>query len=779
MFKIRRATVAADPPSPAATALLEPPSDEATAPGAAAKRVWLIRLADGTVRNCQELSTLQSWIVSGVLTRDCHISRTGKTWKPLGQISELAQYFDIADEAKRRGVSSRPQTESMVREPTENVALPSGRVQRSEPTPPPEPRATSPALDGVAAAAAVTPELSGPVVATDFDDEPRMLGDVVAPEAASSGWNKPRSAADSGPVGPIGGLAKAGPTTDVAFAKSKFTQSADDVADDLDGYRAPRKVGRWIALASIFVIAAAATAMWFVFLRAPKATGAGHAAASVSDAAVSPPESPPDAAPTANDETSIAIARARSLLLADTNSDLRASHKALSDLEGPPATALLVLAQTKLALAQHRMMESSLTSDPKAARGHHRAARKLAVGAYATAEGLVNAVDADLSKADRAAAWAASAEAMRLQGKNHRQIERQLRRAESLDEFGPAVQLARARLLLAQNRTQAARRILDKLAAAPRSRDVRANYQIALMEFLADRRDEAGQAVDSVLALAPNHEGAKSLKGRMGGAPAQPVTNTPEETTTDTPEKTATTAPEKTTTTAPEKPAPEKTATNAPEKNSTGASYHRPSGDSYDRLLSKADSKAEAGNCRAALKLYERALDKNPGSVAALTGAAYCHLDLRDFSRAHRRFRAALSISPRYRVALYGRAEAFQQQGLKRDAIEAFKKYLRYYPSGRRSDMARRQIDRLGGSVTPPEPTQPVQPSDPPPAKPSDTSPTEAPTKPADPPPTEAPTKPADPPPSKPADTPPSKPADSEPKTVPSKAAEPAQPIAQ
>src|SRR4029078_8119734 len=36
----------------------------------------------------------------GVVSRESLISRTGKTWKRIGDIAELAQYFQIADEAK-------------------------------------------------------------------------------------------------------------------------------------------------------------------------------------------------------------------------------------------------------------------------------------------------------------------------------------------------------------------------------------------------------------------------------------------------------------------------------------------------------------------------------------------------------------------------------------------------------------------------------------------------------------------------------------------------------
>src|SRR4051794_34832533 len=64
------------------------------------ERQWLIRLENGEQRSCRELATLQQWIIAGVVTRESLISRTGKTWKRLGDIADLGQYFAIADEAK-------------------------------------------------------------------------------------------------------------------------------------------------------------------------------------------------------------------------------------------------------------------------------------------------------------------------------------------------------------------------------------------------------------------------------------------------------------------------------------------------------------------------------------------------------------------------------------------------------------------------------------------------------------------------------------------------------
>ena len=60
----------------------------------------MVRLENGENKTCRELATLQQWIVAGIVTRESLISRSGKTWKRLGDIAELSQYFAIADEAR-------------------------------------------------------------------------------------------------------------------------------------------------------------------------------------------------------------------------------------------------------------------------------------------------------------------------------------------------------------------------------------------------------------------------------------------------------------------------------------------------------------------------------------------------------------------------------------------------------------------------------------------------------------------------------------------------------
>jgi predicted Zn finger-like uncharacterized protein len=69
---------------------------------AGGERLWIIRFDDGSQKQCKELATLQQWIVSGSVTRESMISRTGKTWKRLGDIAELSSFFIVADEARQQ-----------------------------------------------------------------------------------------------------------------------------------------------------------------------------------------------------------------------------------------------------------------------------------------------------------------------------------------------------------------------------------------------------------------------------------------------------------------------------------------------------------------------------------------------------------------------------------------------------------------------------------------------------------------------------------------------------
>lgn len=70
-------------------------------PPAPPSREWKIRQPGGNVFTCRELTTLQKWIIEGKVGRDDEISLSGDTWKRLGNIPELASFFQVFEEAKQ------------------------------------------------------------------------------------------------------------------------------------------------------------------------------------------------------------------------------------------------------------------------------------------------------------------------------------------------------------------------------------------------------------------------------------------------------------------------------------------------------------------------------------------------------------------------------------------------------------------------------------------------------------------------------------------------------
>ncbi|WP_225410060.1 tetratricopeptide repeat protein [Stigmatella hybrida] len=64
-------------------------------------REWRVRQASGNVFSLKDLTTLQKWIIERKVVRDDEISLTGDNWKRLGDIAELATFFQVLDEAQR------------------------------------------------------------------------------------------------------------------------------------------------------------------------------------------------------------------------------------------------------------------------------------------------------------------------------------------------------------------------------------------------------------------------------------------------------------------------------------------------------------------------------------------------------------------------------------------------------------------------------------------------------------------------------------------------------
>ncbi len=145
------------------------PSEKAKSPPPPPGRSeWLVRTVAGRQVAFRELTTLQKWIVEGRIGRDDEISRSGDTWKRLGNIAELEPFFSVYEKAKSleeliegasgllpawrgseivaaarlEGVLSLAPAPSRLPAPGPfaGVALPAEPHPGSPPRPPPEPR---------------------------------------------------------------------------------------------------------------------------------------------------------------------------------------------------------------------------------------------------------------------------------------------------------------------------------------------------------------------------------------------------------------------------------------------------------------------------------------------------------------------------------------------------------------------------------------------------------------------------------------------------------------
>jgi predicted Zn finger-like uncharacterized protein len=784
---------------------------------AVVERQWLIRLESGEQKSCRELATLHQWIVAGVVTRDSLISRTGKTWKRIGEIGDLMQYFAIADEARanrdRTRQASRaappvtrdgtltgyaatqvaggtilPDDDSSDLQELDDArttrvaahSVHSGKHRLGANTPPPvPPRSPARAPDGATASIAVpppptpaardpraTPPPPPPAARRPMAASGPVPAIPAAPPAAAGTGGKPTGpgAAPSGPPaipgsggratamwatdgmapgpspsstgvfgGKIGappdepafaGRVRMAPGDDASFQTGKVRAIDDD--DDLLPGRRGSRAGMWVlAMALLAMAGAAAGVYWFVIridrsgrataqgsdpgaiAAAPGAPGLAGSAGSAGSASIGSGAAGSTAADLA------ALAGPRGELAGDLEPRLRSAAQALEPNASPAAQALRahLIAQ----LAQDLQDRATLIADPSAADAMRRDAKQLALDAATAAQRALKAAG------DDAVANLAMAEVLRLQGKPAQEVVRYLDSARARSDASWQRDLALASgLLLARDgkldEARAAFAAIDQGSGAlDRAGDVRARLQLALALVAQGKTSEAKPVVESILAAQPDHAAAKALAKKLETAVARTDPLPPEDSAAAAPGRDP--APSAGREPSAARPPATGAAPRAGSSAGPSADSGAGGGESYERVVARANALAES-NCAKAIELYARALEHKPNGVEALAGMGYCHIDAKQFASAFSKFRAALAVSPRYEPALRGIAEAYQQQGRKEQAIEAYKTYLDAYPD---SVAAKRQLERLGGDApaapppSAPAPSAPAAPAAPPP----------------------------------------------------------------
>jgi Flp pilus assembly protein TadD len=116
---------------------------------------------------------------------------------------------------------------------------------------------------------------------------------------------------------------------------------------------------------------------------------------------------------------------------------------------------------------------------------------------------------------------------------------------------------------------------------------------------------------------------------------------------------------------------------------------------SYDKLLSNGRRELMRGQASKAMRFYEAANKKKPGSVEALTGMGWAYVNLREPHVGVVKFRQALSRNARYGDAYIGLGKAFRMMGKTADARRAYQRYLELHPRGPSASIAKSAVALL------------------------------------------------------------------------------------
>jgi predicted Zn finger-like uncharacterized protein len=655
------------------------------------ERQWLVRLENGDTKTCRELATLQQWIVAGVVSRESLISRSGKTWKRLGDISELGQYFVIADEARvqraakptGKGPAGTVMGIGTLGTPAddEDELHATGNFRPRAPTPPPPPPQPSAPRVSAIAQTELAPSGSIPMPAAPVPAPaaaPRVKGPSDAGRKTAAWVGGEVKASDSMaamPQGPRGGKLAAG-VDEPAFAgrvrmepsSSPFDGGRVRMEDDDEVIPSSRgsRAGMWIALVSLLVIGAAAGAIYMLVFK-----GKGEHVATVASSDASVAETGDAAAisvtPLDAQETASPLDGAAGELVAGVFARMQSTLASLAGSDDPATLAMR--ARLATALAQG-MQDRAGFVDKAEADKLRKDAKQIVIDAAPLAQ------RAHSSQADSASANLAMADVLRLQGKPAPSVKRYITsaRGKTAGDAGlvASVALAEAQLAMRDGKLPEAEKALAGVEAPD---DMRIKLALAQIFYAKHDTAQAKAQVDQVLATQPDNDVALAMYKKLETAVATTDPLPPED---DGSKK------------------PTNNGASKPANNGGGGG----GGNDYDSLLARANKQAET-NCSRAMDLYMKALEQKPNGVEALTGMGYCHLDAKQFSSAFSKFRAALAVSSRFEPALGGVAETYQRQGNKEAAIAAWRKYLDLYPG---SAKAKKQLELLGASETPKEP---------------------------------------------------------------------------
>ncbi len=114
-----------------------------------------------------------------------------------------------------------------------------------------------------------------------------------------------------------------------------------------------------------------------------------------------------------------------------------------------------------------------------------------------------------------------------------------------------------------------------------------------------------------------------------------------------------------------------------------------------DVMLKSAQRALDRGQKEKARTLFGRAMEADPGNVAAITGLGWSLMAMGRLDSSVAQFKRALHLNSRYADACIGLGKAERRRGNLEGALKAYERYLAAYPSGPQASIARHQRDEL------------------------------------------------------------------------------------
>jgi predicted Zn finger-like uncharacterized protein len=661
LFKVRRrseASIAARMPGPAIV----------TAP--VGERMWIVRdPKSGDVQRFRELTTLQQWIVERRVSRDHEISRTGETWKPLGEIAELASFFQVVDMASRSGEHQQPPPPQPP--PRANTPAPPMGPQGTLFAPPPRQPTPSPQ-------AAYDPTMQVPASPQPYSPSPSYGRQELPVQRPSAGPDGPSS------LGSIPRMQDEPNYTGIGPALEE-----DDFA--------PIVQPRWgLRVALISILGAGIGFGAYAGRNQLRALFGGKA-----------------------EPSSDAMAAGRDSFRADTDDGyIQADHQfqraqGTNPGDPKPQAALAEVYSTwamylreDARLLDARAAKAGQPGDAAALRARaeekrREADQKLQQAELSAKEALAHGVeDPDVNRGYSLMEVVKGAPAA--------EVERFVGKAKGGE---PETLFVEGALLLREQRSDEARRVLEDALARSGDRPLaRVQYLLARTNETLNRKDVAKEILERLVRQNPKHDRAKalldSLSTEVAQAPAPAPAPAPTGTQTPTPP-----APSPGPAPAPA-PAPGKTA-------SAGSASESPTGGSYDQLVERGNKFLEKGQDSKARNAFEEALRQRPQGPEAQTGIGNYFVSAGKPAMAILYFQKAADNG--YGEAYFYLAEAQRAQGASAEALANYRKYLAHGARGENVGIAQRAIRDLASKSEKAEaPAPSPSPAPPPEEKPKE-----------------------------------------------------------